>query len=150
MKLCWKYTYPCTIQDVDEFVSSSDLEKCSITSLAHQWILCSEWVPSEWESKQLIITVIHTTLVWLLTSCEAVFVRNKATENFNFNHHFWPKYKFLIHNNAFSGVSSSPLVWIRRETCTDQVLFTSENVQTNMLEYSDERTTGDLSLDEAY
>ncbi len=26
------------IQDVDEFVSSSDLEKCSITSLAHQWM----------------------------------------------------------------------------------------------------------------
>ncbi len=28
--------------------------KFSITSLAHQWILCSEWVPSKWESKQLI------------------------------------------------------------------------------------------------
>ncbi len=36
------------MQDVDEFVSSSDLEKCTITSLAHKWILCSEWVPSEW------------------------------------------------------------------------------------------------------
>ncbi len=32
------------------------LEKCSITSHAHQWMLCSEWVPSEWESKQLIKT----------------------------------------------------------------------------------------------
>ncbi len=32
---------------VDELVSSSDLEKSSITSLAHQWMLCSEWVPSE-------------------------------------------------------------------------------------------------------
>ncbi len=40
------------IQDVDEFASSSDLEKFSIMSLAHQWILYSEWVPSE--SKQLI------------------------------------------------------------------------------------------------
>ncbi len=37
--------------DVDMFVSSSDLEKFSITSLAQQSILCSEWVPSEWESK---------------------------------------------------------------------------------------------------
>ncbi len=57
MKIC-----PQAIQDVDEFVSSSDSEcKFSITSLAHQWILCSEWVPSEWESKQLIknITIIH-------------------------------------------------------------------------------------------
>ncbi len=35
----------------------TDLEKfiyLIIISLAHQWILCSEWVPSEWESKQLI------------------------------------------------------------------------------------------------
>ncbi len=39
-----------------ESVSSSDLEKCSIVSLAQQWMLCSEWVPSEWESKQLIKT----------------------------------------------------------------------------------------------
>ncbi len=35
------------IKHVYEFVSSSDLEKCSIASLAHQWMLCSEWVPSE-------------------------------------------------------------------------------------------------------
>ncbi len=41
---------PQSIQDVDEFVSSSDLEKCVIPSLAHQRMLCSEWVPSEWES----------------------------------------------------------------------------------------------------
>ncbi len=56
IKICWKCAYRQAIQDVEEFVSSSDLEKCSITSLAHQWILCSEWVPSEWESKQLIKT----------------------------------------------------------------------------------------------
>ncbi len=36
------------IQDVDEFVSSLEL--------THQWILCSEWVPSEQESNQLIKT----------------------------------------------------------------------------------------------
>ncbi len=34
--------------DEDEFVFSSGLEKC-IASPAHQCILCSEWVPSEWE-----------------------------------------------------------------------------------------------------
>ncbi len=38
------------------FFMGIDLDKFSITSLAHQWILCSEWVPSEWESKQLIKT----------------------------------------------------------------------------------------------
>ncbi len=37
-------------------VSLSGLEKCSIASLSQQWMLCSEWVPSEWESKQLIKT----------------------------------------------------------------------------------------------
>ncbi len=44
-------------KDVDEFVSSPvgetgeieilELEKFSIISLTHQWILCSGWVPSE-------------------------------------------------------------------------------------------------------
>ncbi len=33
------------------FFMRTDLEK-----LIYQWILCSEWVPSEWESKQLIKT----------------------------------------------------------------------------------------------
>ncbi len=44
------------LQPFEMFVSSSDLEKCSIASLSQQCILCSEWVPSEWESKQLIKT----------------------------------------------------------------------------------------------
>ncbi len=33
-------------------------ENFSITWLAHQWILCSEWVPSEWKSNKNI-TIIH-------------------------------------------------------------------------------------------
>ncbi len=53
MKLCWKSTHPQVIQDVDEFVSSSE----------QIWrnILCSEWVPSEWESKTADknIIIIH-------------------------------------------------------------------------------------------
>ncbi len=56
MKISCKCSPSEAIQDVDEFVSSSDLEKCSIASLSQQWMLCSEWVPSEWESKQLIKT----------------------------------------------------------------------------------------------
>uniref|UniRef100_A0A672PIR8 Low-density lipoprotein receptor-related protein 4-like n=1 Tax=Sinocyclocheilus grahami TaxID=75366 RepID=A0A672PIR8_SINGR len=40
-----------------EFVSSSDLENVAlIASVSQQWMLCSEWVPSERESKQLIKT----------------------------------------------------------------------------------------------
>ncbi len=41
MKICWKGPHPQAIQDIDEFVSSSDLEKCIIKSLAHRWILCN-------------------------------------------------------------------------------------------------------------
>ncbi len=41
-----------------------DLEKCSIALLAHQWVLSSEWVPSEWESKQLIKTLQYIMLVY--------------------------------------------------------------------------------------
>ncbi len=46
------------IQDVDEFVSSSEQiwEIVALNQLLTKWILCSEWVPSEWESKQLIKT----------------------------------------------------------------------------------------------
>ncbi len=91
MKICFTFTHPQAIQNVDVcFFIWTDLEKFSITSLAHQWILCSEWVPSEWESKQLIKhhnnpQVIHTTPVHQLTSCEVksyVFVRNKSINTF--------------------------------------------------------------------
>ncbi len=47
----WKWKFAENVLTI-----RTDLEKISITSLAQQWILCSEWVPSEWESKQLIKT----------------------------------------------------------------------------------------------
>ncbi len=59
LKTCWKCAHPQVIQDVDEFVSSSDLEKCSIASVSQQWILCSEWVPSEWEPNLSQILSYH-------------------------------------------------------------------------------------------
>ncbi len=36
--------------------AENENEEVSVMSLAHQWILCSEWVPCELESKQLINT----------------------------------------------------------------------------------------------
>ncbi len=62
MKMCGTFTDPQIIQDEDEVVSSSDSEKCIITSLVHQWMLCSEWVPSEWESDKNI-TIIHIIML---------------------------------------------------------------------------------------
>ncbi len=42
------------------FFTWKDLEKFSIISLAHQWIVCSEWVPSEWvQIADKNITIIH-------------------------------------------------------------------------------------------
>ncbi len=40
------------------FFMGTHLEKCTcyINTWTHQWMLCSEWVPSEWESRQLIKT----------------------------------------------------------------------------------------------
>ncbi len=54
--------YDYLIQEVDEFVFfiRTDLEKFTITSLAHQWIPCSEWVPPEWvKTADKSITIIH-------------------------------------------------------------------------------------------
>ncbi len=63
--------------------SSSDLEKCSIASLAQQWMLCSEWVPSEWESKQLINTsqIIHTK--WCTKESDGMLYFFKSDEERN-------------------------------------------------------------------
>ncbi len=81
------------------------------SSVAQQWMLCSEWVPSEWESKQLIKThnpqVIHTTPVHQLTSGEdksCTFIRNKSIIKtfLTSNCRFQLKYESIIHNNASS------------------------------------------------
>ncbi len=49
IKICWQFTLPQAIQCWRVcLLIRKDLEKFSITSLAHQWIHCSEWVPSEW------------------------------------------------------------------------------------------------------
>ncbi len=58
MKIFWKV---CSLSGHSRcrwvcYFIGRDLDKFRITSLAHQWIICSEWVPSEWESKQLIKT----------------------------------------------------------------------------------------------
>ncbi len=56
LKEQYKCTHSQAVQDVGEFVSS--LEQIWINLALHHLlrILCSEWVPSEWESKQLIKT----------------------------------------------------------------------------------------------
>ncbi len=83
------YLSPQAIQNVDEFVSSSDLEKYSIASLALLWIICSEWVPSEWESCEV--------KRWVLARNKTIF-KAFLTSKFSFQ----VKYESIIHNNAFT------------------------------------------------
>ncbi len=84
MKICWRCAHPQAIQDVGEFVSSLDLEKLSITSLAHQWILSSEWVPSEWESKLIKLSwlKLHNNPHHSSPSVNVLFIRNKYIKAF--------------------------------------------------------------------
>ncbi len=90
--------------------------------ITHQWILCNEWVPSEF--KQLKQVIIMTT-VHQLTSCEVKsWVRNKTIIRsfLTSNHCFRLKYVSSVHNSAW-WKSESHLIWIRREICTYQALF---------------------------
>ncbi len=85
--------------------------KCSTASVSQQCVLCSEWVPSEWESDKNI-TIIHTTPVHQLTSGEDKSWNKSSIKT------FWTQIRVIIHNNASSS-EKSVLVWIRREICTD-------------------------------
>ncbi len=57
MKIFLKVSSPSDHQRC-RWVTSSDSEKCVSASVSQQWMLCSEWVPSEWESDKNI-TIIH-------------------------------------------------------------------------------------------
>ncbi len=45
MNICWQLIY--SPSGHLSFFMGTDLEKCSIALLSKQWMLCSEWVPSE-------------------------------------------------------------------------------------------------------
>jgi len=88
---------PQDIRDVDEFVSSSDLEKYSIASVSQQWMLWSEWVPSEWESDKNI-TIIHSPSV-------NIWRRQKMKQSIMrcFQPLLYTKYMSSFYNNTSSG-----------------------------------------------
>ncbi len=100
------------------FFIGTDLKKFSITWLAHQWILCSEWVPSEWESKQLIKTSQfsisdphHSSpLVNIMWSKKLSVCKKQIHQDiFNLLQLLpWLKYYSSIHNIYFS----SEKIWI--------------------------------------
>ncbi len=69
--------------------------------------------------------------------CEAkryglVYFFFKSSRHFlTSNHCFWLKYESSLHTIAFS--SENGLIWIRREICTDQALFTSKKLSKTVL-----------------
>jgi len=53
MKVWWKCTQPQAIREVEELTLSEHIYRnVALPHLLTKWILCGEWVPSEWESKQ--------------------------------------------------------------------------------------------------
>ncbi len=57
INICWKCARRQAIQDVDEFVSSLDLEKCSVASLPHQFQMGAIRMRVQTVDKN--ITIIH-------------------------------------------------------------------------------------------
>ncbi len=81
------------------FFIRTDLNNFSITSIAHQWILCSEWVPSEWESKQLIKH--HNNTVHSIPSINVSWSKKQIHQDiFNIKLTLQVKIKFIIYYNT--------------------------------------------------
>ncbi len=78
-------------------------------------MLCSEWVPSEWESDKNI-TIIHTTPVLQLMSCE-----EKSRNRSNIKTFLTKMFCFQLKYDPLSIITLPPvksvLVWIGREIC---------------------------------
>ncbi len=132
MKTCWRFTPPQAIQDVDVFFL---LHLNRFGEIKH-YITCSPMDPLQWMGavRMRVQTaeknnpqVIHMTSVHQLTPCEVkswMFLRNKFIINMS-----------SINNSAFSNKKKKWVVWIRREICSDEVLFTSQ--QSKMMDLMD-------------
>ncbi len=75
MKSCSKCTHSQVIQDVDVFVSSSDLEKCYITRSSMDALQWMGAVRMRVQTADKNITIIYTTPVHQLMSCEEIKLR---------------------------------------------------------------------------
>ncbi len=103
------------------FFIGTDLEKCNVTSLAHQWMLCSEWVPPEWESwkHHNNSQVFHHSNPWInILWREKVHVCNKYiikiySKSIIFN--FKPL--FLVKTSPLSIILLSP---VKKLSCVNQ------------------------------
>jgi len=123
VKICWTCIHHQAIQDVDEFVFSSE----QIWRNAR--LFSSEWVPSEWESKELVKTYIicyphdsSPSINNLLREKSHVYIKPSNTKTFLMSNRL--KSTFIILLPPMK--KSSHLIWIRREICIDQAPFRSK------------------------
>ncbi len=119
IKISWKCTYPQAIQDEDVFLHWN---KCGI--FLH-YITCSPMDPLQWMDAirmraQTAEIIIHQLRYFEEKNC--MFLISKSITTFLTSN----QNKFFNHNIAFFS-EKNHFVWIKREICTDQALFTSEN-----------------------
>ncbi len=102
-------TVSVLISFVKSLVNSSPKTE-NLLKLTHpwsfRWVCCmfTEWVPSEWESKN--VTIIYKQSTWhqSISQTEShVFEVNSSRNCSTSNHWFRLRYESSIHNNAFSG-----------------------------------------------
>ncbi len=115
---------------IDEFcfLVRTDLEKFRLTSLGHQWILCSEWVPSEWVQKLIKHhNKPHDSspsgkVLWRkqLSVC-----KKQSIKTLNFKLLLLAIISLLSIILLFQ--MKNHLIWIKRELCTDQALCICKN-----------------------
>ncbi len=92
--------------------------------ITFQWILCSEWVPSEWESKQLIH---NTTPVHQLTSCEGKIIRISLPGMFTHTRilFWWPK----LHRMTATGQDTdNKKNYVQLHVCNKSIIRTFLNI----------------------
>ncbi len=96
------------------FFIKPNLEKFIITLLAHKWIPCSEWVPSEWESKKLIKTSQLSTSIsdgthslqriyWWENNVMLNFSKSVLIKKQSHLHLGWPEGKYISSKFSFLG-----------------------------------------------
>ncbi len=113
----------------------TDLKKFSIISLAHQWILCSEWVPSEWAfhfircwlSKVVLWIIViffisrldshsdgtHSLqrIHWWASDIMLHFFKSVQMKKQTPLHFGWPEGKFWVNINLWMNDSFKPVVF---------------------------------------
>ncbi len=158
IKIRWKCPHSQVIQDIDELVSSSDLEKCSVTSLAQQlilWITCGLL----WCFYQLFrlsfwrhpFTAEHPLLSkWCNDTFLQIWWRNKRIHVLDdlrvrtFSAHFWVNCFFI--RVIFSIIKRLQIKYLAKHTLLFSFVLYIMCCRLNLSSSSSSRTSRRLTL----